>query len=352
MKLLMLTRYDRMAASSRLRSIQYIPYFERSGIKCTHSPLITNEMLGFRYINGRYPFTQLVCAYLYRCIMLFNAFKFDLIWIEKEALPWIPGWVEAFLLRRKKYVLDFDDAVFHYYDQHPSRIVRFFFGRRIDNLMKRASLVVVGNSYLADRARGSGAHIVDIFPTVLDISRYSPKNWNESSSRVASIVWIGSPSTAKYLSLLQEPLSFLSKKYKFKVRIIGGGKFNLGEIDTEFLEWNESTEAELIEACDIGVMPLFDSSWEKGKCGYKLIQYMACALPVIASPVGVNVDIVKVGFNGFLASSTTQWIETIELLLNDFCLRKKMGIHGRVLAETKYSLQSVSEQVSSRLKSI
>ena len=148
-------------------------------------------------------------------------------WIEKEALPWLPLWLEKWALGGVPYVLDYDDAVFHQYDQHSSYWVRSLMGRRIDGLMKGASLVIAGNSYLAARALQAGAIRVEVLPTVIDLERY-PKPAAHSSlvgSRLPRIVWIGSPTTVVYLSHLAEPLRALYVQIPFQLRVIGCANF-------------------------------------------------------------------------------------------------------------------------------
>ncbi|WNP28407.1 glycosyltransferase family 4 protein [Moraxella sp. DOX410] len=144
--------------------------------------------------------------------------------------------------------------------------------------------------------------------------------------------WIGSPSTVKYLETIKEPLQQLAKKIEYKLRVIGA-EFNLPDVQVEGLPWSEATEVENIANADIGIMPLLDSPWERGKCGYKLIQYMACSLPVIASPIGVNNEIVEDGINGYLANNALQWLEQLESLLLDANLRQQMGLKGREKVE-------------------
>jgi len=268
--------------------------------------------------------------------------QFDLLWIEKEALPWWPLWIEQAMLSSTPYVLDFDDAVFHHYDQHRFSLVRRAFGKRIDRLMSHAALVVCGNDYLASRALKAGAPWVEQLPTVIDLERYLLRE--RSSSDLLRIVWIGSPSTVKYLDLLREPLRLLAQKMPFVLRVIGGD-FKLDGVQVECLPWSEATEVDAIQACDVGVMPLMHTPWELGKCGYKLIQYMACGLPVVASPVGVNNVIVDQGKTGFLACDTSDWLESLSELLINPVLRFAMGQSGRQRVEEQYCLQITASRL-------
>lgn len=349
MRVLFLTRYGRLGASSRLRSLQYMPLFENMGIKCTALPLFDDNQLAKRYQKDRFGIFSVVKSYFNRLLILLKKNNFNLIWIEKEALPWMPTWFERGLLAGLPYVLDYDDAIFHIYDMHSSALVRRCLGKRIDKLMAGSTLVVTGNAYLAQRAKKAGAKLVEIVPTVIDLERYIEKSASIDKAIPLRIVWIGSPSTTRYLDLLREPLAVLSRQFPFQLRVIGGDTITMPGVDIEILPWEEASEVDLIRACDIGVMPLIDTPWERGKCGYKLIQYMACGLPVVASPVGVNTDIVSADENGYLADSDEEWVDALGKLLEDAVLRQRMGKAGRKRVEALYCIQKAGPQLASML---
>lgn len=334
----MLTKYERMGASSRMRSIQYEPYLRNAGFDVTHSALLDDDLLERRYRDGRYAFIALLRAYLHRVQLLMTRRRFDLVWIEKEAFPWWPLVIEAALLTGVPYVLDFDDATFHNYDLSTNRFVRILLSSRLDRLMSKAALVACGNGYLAQRAMDAGASWTEIVPTVVDLERYSVSR-AVVTSPVPYIVWIGSPSTAKYLALLHEPLRRLALETSFVLRVIGAEHIVMPGVDVEIVRWSEQTEVASMIDCAIGIMPLQDSPWERGKCGYKLIQYMACGLPVVASAVGANSEIVDGGIDGILVNSTDEWVSALGLLLNSPELRAEMGRAGRRRVEKDYCLQ-------------
>lgn len=168
---------------------------------------------------------------------------------------------------------------------------------------------------------------------------------------IPRIVWIGSPSTARYLQLLREPLQALAQDQPFILRVIGGGAVDLPGVQVETVAWSEATEEADVGACDVGVMPLLDSPWEQGKCGYKLIQYMACGLPVVASGVGVNPEIVEQGDNGFLADTPAEWLDALRELLADASRRDVMGAAGRRRVEQLYCLQQTGPRLAALLRS-
>ncbi len=349
LNVLCLPMYSRIGASSRLRMLQYYPLLNKNNIRITNYPLCSDEMLVGRYRSGRYNLFDLFKAYLNRIVRLVMSKRYDLIWIEKEALPWLPLWFELGLLNRVPYVLDFDDAVFHKYDLHPSKIIRYIYGIRIDSLMSRARLVIVGNTYLASRAHRAGAKHIEIVPTVIDLNRYRVSESSKISNKSLKIVWIGSPSTVKYLLEIALALQTLTNKFQFTLCVIGA-TIDIPGLDIECIPWSEHTEVDAVMKCDIGIMPLSDSPWELGKCGYKLIQYMACAIPVVASPVGVNISIVRDGFNGFLANGIDIWVDRLGKLLSNRTLRTDMGICGRKDVEDIYCIQHQGPRLSSLLR--
>ena len=332
-----------------MRCLQYLECFKEAGIDYEVSPLFEDEMLLRKYQHGQYSLNQLVRSYLHRIyLLMITRHRFNLIWIEKEALPWFPVWFEKLLLRDIPYALDFDDAIFHNYDLNANALLRYFYGYRIDRLVRDANLVVAGNYYLANWAIAAGANKVEMMPTVVDMARYNLKNRGLISNKPI-IVWIGSPSTLQYLDELAEPLRLLAMKQAFIFRTIGSGVIDMPGVNIECLDWSIDNEADLIAMCDIGVMPLNDGAWEQGKCAYKLIQYMACGLPTVASPVGANLDVVVDGFTGFFATKVSDWLEKLELLLSDQILRSRLGLAGRARVEENYCLQQTAPRLMSLL---
>ncbi|GHE76999.1 hypothetical protein GCM10019059_40240 [Camelimonas fluminis] len=224
-------------------------------------------------------------------------------------------------------------------------------GRKIDRVMARSALVMAGNPYLADRAHKAGATWVEIVPTVVDADAYDTSPRREVDGR-PRIGWIGSPSTwTQYMLPMLPMLSNLAERYGAALRVVGAGPRAEGN-GIENLPWSEEGESGLIQSMDIGLMPLDDSPWSRGKCGYKIIQYMACGLPVVASPVGVNAEIVEDGVTGFLATTETEWGTAIGRLLSDPDLRHRMGMAGRRRMEEHYSLQIWGPRVASMLRKV
>jgi glycosyltransferase involved in cell wall biosynthesis len=239
--------------------------------------------------------------------------------------------------------VDYDDAVFHGYDLHPSLLVRFLLGNKIRTTMSRAAVVIAGNDYLAAYARESGATNIQFVPTVVDLDRY--KVSNRKPNDIFTIGWIGTPWTARYLPAIAPALNEACREGRARVLLIGSGEIKLDGVPVEVRSWSESTEIENIQSIDVGIMPLPDEPYERGKCGYKLLQYMACGRPVIASPVGVNRQIVDDGVSGLFASTLTDWTDAIAKLRQNHELRRSMGAAARLKVEGTYSLQVQAPRV-------
>jgi glycosyltransferase involved in cell wall biosynthesis len=291
-------------------------------------------------------------AYVKRLVTLLSSRKYDVLWMEKEIFPWLPAWFERLLSKiGVPYVVDYDDAVFHRYDQHPSAVVRSLLGHKIDAVMRHAALVIAGNAYLAERAKNAGAKRVEYLPSVVDVGRYQlGKAVKTEPFRVG---WIGAPVTATYLDIIKPALEQLSREADIQIVLIGAGEANpfLG-IPTTHVAWQEELDFSLAEHFDVGVMPLVDGPFERGKCGYKLIQYMAGGLPVVGSPVGVNNQIVEEGINGYLANGTEEWLQSLRTIMNDKELRVRLGQAGRRKAEQMYNLRVTAPKLLDLLSSV
>lgn len=352
LRILALTRYEQLGSSSRVRFYQYLPYLTAQGMKIVSAPFFDDHYVHNLYSGSRTSIQTVLWAYLKRLSVLARSPSFDLVWVEKELFPWMPAWFEA-LFRTLKipYVVDYDDAIFHRYDRHGSFLVRALLGRKIDSIMHQANMVIAGNDYLAERAIKAGAENVQYLPSVVDVSQYMMKE--SVSHSIFRIGWIGAPVTASYLDLIRDAIELLSQESKVHLVLIGAGKIQpFPNVSMEVLPWSEDIERRLSQKFDVGIMPLVDGPFERGKCGYKLIQYMASSLPVVASPVGVNQQIVEPQVNGYLANSSTEWLVALRELRDSVEKRKMMGQAGRQKAEQMYNLQVTAPRLLNLLSSL
>ena len=351
MRVLALTRYGRTGASSRLRFMQYLPYLKSADIHVEVSSLFSDAYVQGLQLGHRSA-AHIVSGYVKRAYTLCRSSDFDLLWIEKDALPWLPAPIERAMFPSKTpFVLDYDDAVFHSYDQHSSNCVRQLLADKHSDLMQGAALVVAGNEYLAKFAQQSGTKHIEIVPTVIDLKRYPIPIFDQLAvNTIPCVGWIGQRSTAPFLSQLATVFQKLITERSARFVAIGIDADSFG-LPMSSVPWTENTEVASICNLDIGIMPLVDEPFARGKCGYKLIQYMACGLPVVASPVGVNCQIVEHGVNGFLADTPDDWLSALRALATDPDMRKRMGQAGRRKVEQEYCLQVTGYKLAELLKS-
>jgi glycosyltransferase involved in cell wall biosynthesis len=339
-RLLLLPRYTESGASSRLRMLQFVPALERAGASVTVNPFFDEAYLAAYYGGGGKPLGRALAGYRRRLAAVLRG-RADLIWIEKELFPFLPGVAER-LLGRRRYVVDYDDAVFHGYDRHRLAPVRWALGRKLHPLIAGAAAVTVGNDYLADYARRAGARRVELVPTVVDPARYplTPPPVGQP----IRVGWIGTPANARYLGPVIEALGRVHRRFPVVLVTIGAPDLPDLPVPQEAHAWSEATEGTLLADIDIGVMPLPDSPFERGKCGYKLIQYMAAGRPVIASPVGVNSVIVDEAV-GYLADDVAAWEAALTALAEDRSRRERMGAAGRAKVERDYASDVVAPRL-------
>jgi glycosyltransferase involved in cell wall biosynthesis len=233
-------------------------------------------------------------------------------------------------------VVDYDDATFHLYDSHPRRLVRGLLSRKLEPLLKRAAACICGNDYLRDYAARFCPNSV-IIPTVLDTDHFVPPPAPPAMLRVG---WIGTPTNWPNVAPLLPAILPVLARHKAVLRVIGAGALARPGPGIELVEWSEAEEVAELQAMSVGIMPLRDLPFMRGKCGYKLIQYMACGAPVIASPVGVNSAIVNARGSGLLATTPEEWAAALDRLLSDPALRATMGAAGRRTVVEHYSLTS------------
>lgn len=344
MRVLLLSRYARLGPSSRIRCYQYLDYLHAHSVDVTCAPLLGDDYVtSFVSEQGRRP-GLVAGAVLRRVRWLLRSRRFDLLWMQYEALPWFPDRFERWLMPAGvPYVVDYDDAQFHRYDLHSSAAVRWLLSGKHDGIMARAAAVLTGNDYLAARARQAGAVTVRMLPSAVDVGHYRIASPHEASP--FTIGWIGSPTTARYLPLIAASLREASRRLGARVVLIGSGSVDLPGVPVEVRPWNESTEADEVATFDVGIMPLADGPWEQGKCGFKLLQYMAAGLPAIASPVGANNVIVRHGVTGMLATTSEEWIRAFTALAESKDLRARMGLAGRAVVEREYSTAIVAPRL-------
>jgi glycosyltransferase involved in cell wall biosynthesis len=349
---LILSRYTPLGASSRVRTYQYLEHLRAAGVTFDVRPMFDDAYVAARNSeDGAPPLVNVIRAYIGRLRSMLAASSACAVWIEYELLPWLPfGLEQWFYKSNRPVIVDYDDAIFHRYDSHRRVAIRGLLGDKIDRIMAASTAVVAGNEYLAEHARLAGARHVEILPSVIDLTRYRQRT--RTSSEEFVLGWIGSRSTTSHLRMLEPVLRNMATELHLRVVNVGGARWVVPGVRIDNRTWSEESEIDRMLEFDVGVMPLPDEPWTRGKCGFKLVQYMGCALPTIASPMGANVGIVDHGVTGLLASSAADWENSLRTLAQSPDLRLEMGRKGFEKAARQYSLAVTAPKLVDLVQSV
>ena len=351
-KILFLVPYPPgQAPSQRFRFEQYFFSLPKSDYLYRARPFLSKKAWTVLYSRNRpLIITYLLFSYLKRFAHSIEAANYDIIFIHRELTPLgfpIFEWFIAKVLK-KKIVYDFDDAIWlEDPNETGSLLARIKWKSKIASICKWSYKVSAGNPYLREYARQFNGNVT-INPTTIDTEglhnpgAFLPSVDNFENDKEACIGWTGSHSTLPYLHALVPVFKELEKQWAFKLRVISNQKpgFELGCL--EFVPWQKETEIEDLMAIDIGIMPLTDDAWSKGKCGFKALQYMALEKPALVSPVGVNTSIVEHGITGYHCNDTKDWVKHLSYLISNPLKRKEMGKKGREFIKKNYSVVSNS----------
>ena len=332
MRVVYLSATSAMGPASRYRIFQFQPYFEAAGIELDILPALGDDWLQAEYLDASKRQLKRIKAAAMgaarRLSQLALLGKADLVIIERELFPKLPGSIEHFLLKRcAPYGIEFDDAIYlskGRADKYPK-------------LLRNASFVITGNEHLASWARQHQDR-VHVIPTCVPVQDYTAKQ-DYALGTLPEIGWVGLTSNLPYVAqispLIREPL----EKFGARIHILSGQPGDL-QMPSLFTPWSLQKEQEIIQGFDIGVMPLPTNGFTRGKCGLKILQYMAAGIPVVASAVGVNQTIIQDGINGILIHDSSEWAPAIERLLEDKALRQALGSAGRETAKSLYSTET------------
>jgi len=356
MKVLFLTNNGRQAAPSRTRVFDYLPFFKAAGIEVDVRVVIPDRLFSWAASGGQARRFAYCFRVLWRSLWIglwtaWTAPRYDVIFIQRVLFPFPIPWI----LRRyrQKIIFDFDDAIFTTHVAHTGRMGRlraWFRGRGLPPVLRMACHAIVENTYTATYA-AQHCPAVSIITGPIDTDRYRP---GQKTGRKGVVLgWIGSRTTTRYLELIRAPLTELAHRHpRLSICLIGAEGFEPDGLPVTLRRWSLETEVADLQTFDIGLMPLPDDVWTRGKGGYKLLQYLSMGVPVVASPVGINREIVKDGVNGFLAASDREWMTGLERLIRDPDLRRRMGADGRGKMEACYSLKQSSQRLLQILASV
>ncbi len=334
--------------SQRYRFEQYLSFFKANGFSWQLSEIITQKDDAVFYNRGNYfkkAFIMLKSVFI-RLKDLQRAKNFDIIFIQREALLLGSSFFEKQFYKRSKVVFDFDDSIWLLDTSPENKKFDFLKNPHKTKInIQHAHAVIVGNNFLANYAKQYNNNVT-IIPTTIDTDFHKPIKTetilNKTQTNKIVIGWSGSISTIKHFEIAIPALIEVQKKYpnKIEIHVIGQGNYLHPEIKTIFKNWAPDTETENLNCFDIGIMPLPNDEWVKGKCGLKGLSYMACGIATIMSNVGVNSQIIQHGVNGLLVSNQNEWVNALSLLIENAELRNQLGEAGEITVVEKYSVSA------------
>lgn len=345
-KILFITSHRRnRAPGQRFRFEQFYTYLESNGFHCEHSNLISDDDDAHLYSKGKYfqKYGILMKAIFRRLKDVSRANEYDIVFIHREALLLGSSYFEKRLSKTKaKLVYDFDDSIWLGDTSDANKKLRWLkYPGKIAKIISISDVVFAGNKYLANYASYYNSN-VKIVPTTIDTDEYKRDPNSRRTDGKVCIGWTGSITTIKHFEFAIPILRKLKEKYgdKLVIRVIGDKNYTNPELDIKGIAWSKENEVQELSSFDIGIMPLPDDEWSKGKCGLKGLQYMALEIPAIMSPVGVNSEIIQDGINGYLAKNDQEWLEKLSSLIDNAALRETMGKAARQTVIDKYSTDS------------
>lgn len=340
-------RPDR-SPSQRYRFEQYIPYLEKNGFEFVWSPLLNEKDDAIFYGKGGAikKISILLKGRLQRQRDVSRFKEFDIIFIQREASFFGHSYFEkAAYESGKKVIFDFDDAIWLADTSEANKKWEWVKDpSKFSTNVANAHLVIAGNRYLAEKAKESARGEVKIVPTTVDTENHIPKPDLRGKEKVC-IGWSGSFSTIKHFEEVLPVLKDLNKKYpgKLEFKIFGDALYQNAELGIKGIPWSANTEVDVLNSFDIGIMPLPNDEWAKGKCGLKALTYMSCGIPVVMSAVGVNTEIGSDG-NALLVNSKEDWMDALTKLIENKSLREELGKRGRKVVEERYSVKAHKEK--------
>lgn len=350
---LMPALYD-TSPGQRYRLEQWEPLLRERGVDITFAAFEDEDLHALLYKRGMMgKKLQLVTRALGRRLSLVRKVKdYDLVYLLREAALLGPPLFERLIAQSGvPMIFDFDDAIFVSYRSPSNGYLSYLkFASKTKTICRISSHVMVGNPYLADYARQVNDQVT-VIPTTIDTEKYRVPERKKKDGPVV-IGWTGSYSTVQHLDTMRGALKKLAEKESFRLRVIGTPSYECDPVEVEAMKWRAETELEDLSEIDIGMMPLPDDRWSKGKCGLKALQFMALGIPTICSPVGVNTDIIQDDQNGFIAATEDEWVEKLTRLLRSAELRQRLGHAGRVTVEEKYSAITQTPRVYEIFKSV
>lgn len=330
--------------SQRFRLEQWMPYLEADGIRVDILPFVDDELMRLLHQPGKnfakaignlrrlvYRFSDIICAR-----------RYDIVFIHRAACIVGPALLERLVAKLgRPVVYDFDDAIFMLHTTAANRRFGWLkFPAKTATICRLSSHIVVGNQFLADYAQPYNSNVT-IIPTSIDTDYYQPVQ--KTSNGKVIIGWTGSSTSQTHLEMFAPVLREFFAKRDAELRVISNREPELPGIDYTWRPWTPETEVEELSHFDVGIMPMPEDKWARGKCALKALQYMAVGVPTICSAVGTNCEVIHHGENGLLATTREDWIASLERLVDSPQLRIELGAAGRQTVERHYSARHCAQ---------
>jgi len=355
-RVLFLTRYPIEGASSRYRVFQYLPYLERHWITADVQSFMDTPMYHLSLSPGRtvVKVWATLCATVRRLWALRSWRQYDIIYLQRELLPFGPPIIETALRKRGAVlVFDYDDALFIRKASRYNRLATAFrSGDKTRDLFRIVHCVVAGNNWLRDAAIAAGAQKAVTLEVAEDTARI-PMHSPHTNDTPVTIGWLGSPSTVKYLSLLEPVLQDLAHRYPHvQWEIIGGKHFRMSGVNWQISDWSLDGEVQALARFDIGLMPLPPEDWAKGKSGGKARTYMAAGVVPVVSAIGYNLELIKHAETGFLCETPEDWERYLVQAIEDADLRQRIALAARSEVEHRFEPAATSAKMARLLNDV
>ena len=341
-RILFLTPYPHgQAPSQRFRFEQYFAFLSENGYEIETRSFLSDKTWKALYNHGSF-FQKVIgvlASFMHRFLLMFQLRKYDLIFIHREASMIGPPIFEWFIAKvlRKKYIYDFDDAIWlPNYSQQNAKFHKLKAYGKVKKIIRWADKVAVGNKFLKEFALQYNKNI-QILPTTIDLENVHTISCDQESTPI-NIGWTGTHTTLSYLKELIPVLEELEQQHNFTFTVISNQAPDFNFKSLRYIQWSKETEIEDLSQFQIGVMPLTENDWAKGKCGFKALQYMALKIPSIVSPVGVNTSIIEDKKNGYLCNSPEEWKKQLEELILSKELRIRIGENGQETVKNQFSV--------------
>lgn len=342
MKVLFFVVYPEINAGSRYRVYKYLPYLDKQNVDYRVCPPMSNKLFQYLYQTSN-PVKKILfylITYLVRMRDLTKVRNYDMIFIHQGFCYLGPPILEYLVAKlNHNIIFDIDDAHFSKPVFATGLGARFHDRDRIAKLCKLSKQIIVSVNYIKQYVQEFNPNVV-VIPTSIDIKRYTLKDYKANNNPSVIIGWVGTASGLVYLQDLEDVFQKLSQLYNIILKIISSQTITMKNVDFIYRKWSLENEISDLQSLDIGIMPLANTEFEKGKGGFKVIQYMGVGVPVVCSPVGINAEIVQDGINGYLTNTRKEWFKKLSLLIENEHLREKIGRKGRESIHDKFTIEA------------